>query len=39
MADAIERVEALRAQIGHNQAKNGPKAVQSDTSQDRNLIQ
>ena len=39
MADAIERVEALRAQIGHSHPKNAPEVVQSDASQDRNLIQ
>lgn len=39
MADAIERVEAHRAQIGHSQAKNAPNAVQSDALRERKLIQ
>jgi hypothetical protein len=39
MADAIERVEAHRAQLGQSQSKNAPDEVQLNASQDRELIQ
>ena len=39
MDDAIERVEALRAQIGHKQAKIEPRNVHSEVADTDNLIQ
>jgi hypothetical protein len=38
MVDAIERVEAHRAQLGHSQSKNARNEMQSNASRDRDLI-
>jgi len=39
MVDAIERVEALRAQIGHNQQEIAQKEVQIKNANDGSNIQ
>lgn len=39
MVDAIERVEALRAQIGHNQQESAPKAVHDQSTKTRTNVQ
>jgi hypothetical protein len=39
MADAIERVEALRAQIGHNQQESAPKEVYRQDAKNRTNVQ
>jgi len=39
MDDAIERVEALRAPIGHKQTKIEPRNVQSEVADSDDLIQ
>jgi hypothetical protein len=39
MDDAIERVEALRAQIGHKQAKIEPRNVHPKAASNDDLLQ
>lgn len=39
MVDAIERVEALRAQIGHKQMKFAPKEVHRQGAKNRTNVQ